>query len=208
MNPVEITSFTSLIIGFGANLISSLIVVRLIYHLASKRRDYVFTFMLVSTSVFFLCTLLSKVEIGMGVALGLFAIFSIIRYRTDAIPIREMTYLFIVITLAVINAFAPQYAEWGIVLLGNIGIWAIAFVLERLWFVKHLTTKIVVYDRVDLIHAGRRAELKADLEERTGVEIHSIMIGKVDLLRDTAVIRVHFYEDLQPEHFEDLSRNS
>ena len=208
MNPVEITSFTSLIIGFVANLISSLIVVRLIYHLASKRRDYVFTFMLVSTAVFFLCTLLSKVEIGMGVALGLFAIFSIIRYRTDAIPIKEMTYLFIVITLAVINAFAPQVAEWGIVLLGNIGIWAIAFVLERLWFVKHLTTKIVVYDRVDLIHAGRRAELKADLEERTGVEIHSIMIGKVDLLRDTAVIRVHFYEDLQPDHFEDSSPNS
>jgi hypothetical protein len=164
--------------------------------------------MLVSTAVFFLCTLLSKVEIGMGVALGLFAIFSIIRYRTDAIPIKEMTYLFIVITLAVINAFAPQVAEWGIVLLGNIGIWAIAFVLERLWFVKHLTTKIVVYDRVDLIHAGRRAELKADLEERTGVEIHSIMIGKVDLLRDTAVIRVHFYEDLQPNHFEDSSQNS
>jgi hypothetical protein len=208
MNPVEITSFTSLIIGFVSNLISSLIVVRLIYHLASKRRDYVFTFMLVSTAVFFLCTLLSKVEIGMGVALGLFAIFSIIRYRTDAIPIKEMTYLFIVITLAVINAFAPQVAEWGIVLLGNIGIWAIAFVLERLWFVKHLTTKIVVYDRVDLIHAGRRAELKADLEERTGVEIHSIMIGKVDLLRDTAVIRVHFYEDLQPNHFEDSSQNS
>jgi len=204
MNP----EITSLLIGFGANLISSLIIVRLIYHLASKRRDYVFTFMLVSTSVFFLCTLLSGVEIEMGFALGLFAIFSIIRYRTDAIPIREMTYLFIVITLAVINALAPQATGWGIIIIANAGIWAIAFVLERLWFVKHLTTKIVVYDRVDLIHAGRRAELKADLEERTGVEIHSIMIGKVDLLRDTAVIRVHFYEDLQPDHFEDSSRTA
>jgi hypothetical protein len=205
MISAEISSLTALLLGFSANLISSLVVVRMIYHLASKRRDYVFTFMLVSTSVFFLCKLLSGVEIEMGFALGLFAIFSIIRYRTDAIPIREMSYLFIVITLSVINALAPQATDWGIIAVANIGIWGLAFVLERLWFVKHLTTKIVIYDRVDLIHAGRRAELKQDLEERTGVDIHSIEIGKLDLLRDTAVIRVHFYEDLQPDHFEDNS---
>jgi len=203
MISAEISSLTSLLLGFSANLISSLVVVRMIYHLASKRRDYVFTFMLVSTSVFFLCTLLSGVEIEMGFALGLFAIFSIIRYRTDAIPIREMSYLFIVITLAVINALAPQATDWGIIAVANVGIWGLAFVLERLWFVKHLATKIVVYDRVDLIHAGRRDELKKDLEERTGVDIHSLEIGKLDLLRDTAIIRVHFYEDLQPDHFED-----
>ena len=206
MIPAEFSSLTALLIGFSANLISSLVVVRMIYHLASKRRDYVFTFMLVSTSVFFLCTLLSGVEIEMGFALGLFAIFSIIRYRTDAIPIREMSYLFIVITLAVINALAPQATGWGIIAVANAGIWVLAFVLERLWFVKHLTTKIVIYDRMDLIHAGRREELKSDLEERTGVDIHSLEIGKVDLLRDTAVIRVHFYEDLQPDHFEEASR--
>jgi len=205
MISAEISSLTALLLGFSANLISSLVVVRMIYHLASKRRDYVFTFMLVSTSVFFLCTLLNGVDIEMGFALGLFAIFSIIRYRTDAIPIREMSYLFIVITLSVINALAPQATGWGIIVVANIGIWAVAFVLERLWFVKHLTTKIVIYDRVDLIHAGRRDELKQDLEERTGVDIHSIEIGKLDLLRDTAVIRVHFYEDLQPDHFEDNS---
>ena len=205
MISAEISSLTTLLLGFSANLISSLVVVRMIYHLASKRRDYVFTFMLVSTSVFFLCTLLNGVDIEMGFALGLFAIFSIIRYRTDAIPIREMSYLFIVITLSVINALAPQATDWGIIAVANIGIWGLAFVLERLWFVKHLTTKIVIYDRVDLIHAGRRAELKQDLEERTGVDIHSIEIGKLDLLRDTAVIRVHFYEDLQPDHFEDNS---
>ncbi|HIG58913.1 MAG TPA: DUF4956 domain-containing protein [Flavobacteriales bacterium] len=205
MISAEISSLTALLIGFSANLISSLVVVRMIYHLASKRRDYVFTFMLVSTSVFFLCTLLNGVDIEMGFALGLFAIFSIIRYRTDAIPIREMSYLFIVITLSVINALAPQATDWGIIAVANIGIWGLAFVLERLWFVKHLTTKIVIYDRVDLIHAGRRDELKQDLEERTGVDIHSIEIGKLDLLRDTAVIRVHFYEDLQPDHFEDNS---
>lgn len=207
MDIADYSLITSLAIGFGANIISSLVVVRLIYHLASQRRDYVFTFMLVSTSVYFLCSLLSGVEMEMGFALGLFAIFSIIRYRTDAIPIREMSYLFIVIALAVINALAPQTTGWGIILLANIGIWSLAFILERLWFVKHLTVKIVVYDKIELIKAGRRKELTADLEDRTGVKIHSVEIGKVDLLRDTAVIRVHFYADLQEDHFEE-TRNT
>jgi len=207
MDIADYSLITSLAIGFGANIISSLVVVRLIYHLASQRRDYVFTFMLVSTSVYFLCSLLSGVEIEMGFALGLFAIFSIIRYRTDAIPIREMSYLFIVIALAVINALAPQTTGWGIILLANIGIWSLAFILERLWFVKHLTVKIVVYDKIELIKAGRRKELTADLEDRTGVKIHSLEIGKVDLLRDTAVIRVHHYADLQEDHFEE-TRNT
>ncbi|MDQ6988382.1 MAG: DUF4956 domain-containing protein [Mariprofundaceae bacterium] len=207
MNPADLSSFANLALGFVANLISSVVVVRLIYHLASQRRDYVFTFMLVSTSVYFLCSLLSGVNIEMGFALGLFAIFSIIRYRTDAIPIREMSYLFIVITLAVINALAPDATGWGIVLLANLGIWGLAFVLERLWFVKHLTVKIVIYDKIELIKSGRRAELTADLEERTGVKIHSLEIGKVDLLRDTAIVRVHFYADLQEDHFEE-ARNT
>ena len=191
-------------LGFIINLISSLIVVRVIYNLASQRRDFVFTFMLVSTSVFFLCSVLSNIDIELGFALGLFAIFSIIRYRTDAIPIREMSYLFIVISLAVINALGPSAEEfsWLIIAAANVGIWALAFVLERLWFVKHLTTKMVVYDRIDLIKADSRVELKADLEERTGVIISSIEIGKVDLLRDTAMIRVHFYKDEQPGHYE------
>jgi len=191
-------------LGFIINLISSLIVVRVIYNLASQRRDFVFTFMLVSTSVFFLCSVLSNIDIDLGFALGLFAIFSIIRYRTDAIPVREMSYLFIVIALAVINALGPSATEfsWLIIASANVGIWALAFVLERLWFVKHLTTKMVVYDRIDLIKTGRRDELKADLEERTGVIISSIEIGKIDLLRDTSMIRVHFYEDEQPGHFE------
>jgi hypothetical protein len=204
MSPSDLTALYELAIGLGVNLISSLIVVRVIYNLASQRRDFVFTFMLVSTSVFLLCTLLYGVEINMGFAMGLFAIFSIIRYRTDAIPIREMTYLFIVIALAVINALGPQSEtiSWVVIGVANLGIWSLAFVLERLWFVKHLTTKMVVYDRIDLIKAGRREELKKDLEARTGVNIHSLEIGKVDLLRDTAMIRVHFYEDEQRDHFE------
>ncbi|MGB1384263.1 MAG: DUF4956 domain-containing protein [Flavobacteriales bacterium] len=188
---------------FALNLVSSLVVVRVIYHMAAKRRDFVFTFMLVSTAVFLLCRLLAGVEIDLAFALGLFAIFGIIRYRTNAIPIREMTYLFIVITLAVINALAPLAATWTEIILANTLIWALSLVLERLWFVEHLATKMVVYDRIDLLHEGKRAELIADLERRTGVTIVQLEIGKVDLLRDTANLKIHFSADNEPGHFEE-----
>jgi hypothetical protein len=188
---------------FALNLASSLVVVRVIYHMAAKRRDFVFTFMLVSTAVFLLCRLLAGVEIDLAFALGLFAIFGIIRYRTNAIPIREMTYLFIVITLAVINALAPLAATWLEIALANVLIWMLSFVLERLWFVEHLATKMVVYDRIDLLHEGKRAELIADLERRTGVTVVQLEIGKVDLLRDTANLKIHFSADNEPGHFEE-----
>ena len=194
----------SLLVLFGLNLTSSLVVVRLIYHMAAKRRDFVFTFMLVSTAVFLLCRLLAGVEIDLAFALGLFAIFGIIRYRTNAIPIREMTYLFIVIALAVINALAPLAASLMEIALANVLIWLLSFILERLWFVEHLATKMVIYDRIDLLHEGRRSELIADLEKRTGVTIVHLEIGKVDLLRDTANLKIHFSADQEPGHFEEF----
>jgi hypothetical protein len=146
--------------------------------------------------------MLIGVQLDLAFALGLFAIFGIIRYRTDAIPIREMTYLFIVIALAVLNALAPGSVAWGAIAAANVAMWLLTWILERVWTIRHMATKIVVYDRVDLIHAGRRAELLADLELRTGVKIDRIEIGKVDLLRDTAVIKVHFDLAVQPDHFE------
>ena len=198
-----VSSWDSLLALFALNLVSSLVVVRFIYHMAAKRRDFVFTFMLVSTAVFLLCRLLAGVEIDLAFALGLFAIFGIIRYRTNAIPIREMTYLFIVIALAVINALAPLAASWMEIVVANVLIWVLSFVLERLWFVEHLATKMVVYDRIDLLHEGKRSELVADLERRTGVTIVQLEIGKVDLLRDTANIKIHFSADNEPGHFEE-----
>lgn len=196
-----------LLLAFAGNLVSSLILVLGIYHYVSKRRDFVFTFLLVSSTVFLLCNLLVEVEIDLAFALGLFAIFGIIRYRTDAIPIREMTYLFIVIALAVLNALAPQ--SNGIVLISaaNALVWVLTLVLDRLWAIRHMATKVVIYDRVDLLSEGRREELIADLEKRTGVQIVRIEIGKVDLLRDTAVIKVHFDGDSQPGHFESQGGN-
>ena len=187
---------------FGGTLLSAVVLTLFIYHQASQRREFVFTFLTVSAAVFVLCQMLVGVELDLAFALGLFAIFGIIRYRTDAIPIREMTYLFIVIALAVLNALAPGTVAWGAIVAANVAMWGLTWVLERVWTIRHMATKIVVYDRVDLIHAGKRAELLADLAERTGVKIDRIEIGKVDLLRDTAVIKVHFDLAEQPDHFE------
>lgn len=199
MNVEPVLNFLLL---FGANLLSAAVLVLFIYHQASQRREFVFTFLTVSAAVFVLCQMLVGVKLDLAFALGLFAIFGIIRYRTDAIPIREMTYLFIVIALAVLNALAPGTVAWLVIAAANVALWLLTWILERVWTIRHMATKIVVYDRVDLIHAGRRSELLADLEERTGVKIDRIEIGKVDLLRDTAVIKVHFDLAQQPDHFE------
>ena len=193
---------TEIALHFAANLLSCWIIVRLIYQSKAKRRDFVFTFTMVSASVFLLCRMLSGVELDLAFALGLFAIFGIIRYRTNPVPIREMTYLFLVIAMAVMNALAPMAMGVVDVAIGNAFLWVIAFVLERLLFVEHLVTKRVVYDRIELLQEGRRAELKEDLSERIGEKVERMEIGNVDLLRETAVIKVSYKGEDNSEHLD------
>jgi hypothetical protein len=193
---------TEIALHFAANILSSWIIVRAIYQSKAKRRDYVFTFMMVSASIFLLCRMLIGVELDLAFALGLFAIFGIIRYRTNPVPIREMTYLFLVIALAVMNALAPTSMPVLSVALGNLALWTLAFVLERLLFVEHLVTKKVVYDRIELLQEGRREELRADLAQRIGEEVERIDIGTVDLLRETAVIKVSYKGDDASDHLD------
>lgn len=197
---MELETLTHIAVDFGLNLLSCWILVRLIYQTTAKRKDYVFTFMMVSSAVFLLCRVLSGVELDLAFALGLFAIFGIIRYRTNPVPIREMTYLFVVIALAVMNALAPMEAAWPILLLGNVGLLALAFLLDRVIHVEHLVTRRVIYDRVDLLPIEKRDELIADLESRIGVKIVRVEIGNVDLLRDTAVIKVSVKGELLSDH--------
>ncbi|MDA8695331.1 DUF4956 domain-containing protein [Flavobacteriales bacterium] len=193
---------TEIALHFAANLISCWIIVRMIYQSKAKRRDYVFTFMMVSASIFLLCRMLSSVQLDLAFALGLFAIFGIIRYRTNVVPIREMTYLFVVIALAVMNALAPESMGELPVAAGNIALWFLAFSLERLMFVEHLVTKRVVYDRIEYLQKGNREALKADLAERIGEDVERIEIGNVDLLRETAVIKVSYRGDDHSEHID------
>ncbi|MDP4827800.1 MAG: DUF4956 domain-containing protein [Flavobacteriales bacterium] len=184
------------------NIFVILVLVRWIYYPIAKRKDFLFTYVLISISIFLLCFLLASVKIDLAFALGLFAIFGIIRYRTDAIPIKEMTYLFIVIGMSVMNALSASFSviELG---LANGVILVATYGLEKVWLLRHESHKIVLYERIDLIKAGNREALKADLEERTGIKINRVEVGRIDFLRDTALLRIYFFEDAQLQHFEE-----
>jgi len=140
--------------------------------------------------------------LDLAFSLGLFAIFGIIRYRTDAIPIKEMTYLFVIIGLAVMNALVAGISIAEIAL-ANVVLIGLAYGLEKVWLLRHESRKIILYERIDLVKAGNRVALKKDLEERTGIKINRVEVGRIDFLRDTALIKIFFFEDLQEGHYEE-----
>lgn len=203
----EVGSFTKLVLRLALNLGVTTVLVRMIYYPITKRKDFMFTYMLVSLSIFFLCYLLSNVSLDLAFALGLFAIFGIIRYRTDAIPIKEMTYLFIVIGLAVMNSLVAGITVAEISLANGL-ILGVTYGLEKVWLLRHESHKIVLYERIELIKSGNRAALKADLEERTGMVINRVEVGRIDFLRDTALIKIYFFEDAQEGHYEETSNDN
>lgn len=195
--------FWKLIFRFFMNFAVLFVIIRMIYYPIAKRKDYLFTYFLLSIIIFAICFTLKKFDLGLGMALGLFAIFGIIRYRTDPIPIKEMTYLFIVIGVSVINSLANKkmsYAELGFV---NFAIIGVTFGLERLWLLKHESRKVITYEKIDLIRPENTEQLKEDLEARTGLNISRIQIGKIDFLKDTAQVYVFYYESEQQGHFRD-----
>lgn len=138
-----------------------------------------------------------QMDIDTGMGLGLFAIFGIIRYRTDAIEIKEMTYLFMVIGISVVNALASNELSISEVSVINVTVLLVTFILENLWLMKHETRKTINYERIDLIKPEQRELLKADLEKRTGLVINRVEVGKIDFLNDTAQVRIYYYADEQ-----------
>ena len=178
--------FNFLIIGY---------IVRYFYYPATKNKDYLFTYLLISITVFFLCFLLENVKLQLGFALGLFAIFGIIRYRTDPIPIKEMTYLFIVIGVSVVNALANKKISHSELLFTNFIIVAVTYGLEKIWLLKHESRKTITYEKIELIKPSMKKELIKDLTDRTGLNITRAEVRRVDFLRDTAQIRIFFFED-------------
>lgn len=182
------SSFNFLIVGY---------IVRYLYYPVTKNKDYLFTYLLISVTVFFLCFLLENVKLELGFALGLFAIFGIIRYRTDAIPIKEMTYLFIVIGISVMNALVNKKISHAEVLFTNVMFIAITYGLEKIWLLKHESRKNITFEKIELILPERKEELLADLKERTGLNITRVEIRNVDFLRDTANLRIFYFEDEQ-----------
>ncbi len=181
------------------------VLVRMIYYPSAKRKDFLFTYMLISLSIFLLCFMLENVKLDLAFALGLFAIFGIIRYRTDPIPIKEMTYLFIVIGISVMNALVNKKISYLELVVANSAIIGITYGLEKVWLLRHESFKIVLYENIELIKSGQRDELQKDLEERTGIKINRVEIGRIDFLRDTALLKIYFYEDDQLSHYEENS---
>lgn len=189
--------FYTLLLRLGINLIFMTIIIRYLYYPATKRKDYLFTYYLIGLTTFFLCFGLKKLDIDTGMGLGLFAIFGIIRYRTDAIEIKEMTYLFLIIGLSVVNSLASNKISVAEMAVINFSVVGVTYGLEYLWLVKHLTRKTIVYERIDLITPVKYDEMKADIEKRTGLTLDHFEIGKINFLNDTAQVRLFYYAEEQ-----------
>lgn len=183
-----------LLFRFAFNSIVMWIIIHWFYYRKARRRDYYFTFALISVSIFFLIFLLGSVKMKIGFALGLFAIFGIIRYRTEQMPVREMTYLFVLIAISVINALSTSISLAELILTNLIFIFCIWFSENNRWL-RHVPNKLVQYDKIELIKPDKRDELIADLRERTGLNVISVEVGSIDFLRDTALLKIHYEDD-------------
>ena len=187
--------FVAMLIRLFVCIVVNLVIVDRLYYKKSRRRDFYFTFMLISLAIFFLVFFMifvledMKAKTSIGIGIGLFGIFSIMRYRTDAMPVREMTYLFVIISLSVVNAIAASVSIVEL-LVTNI------IVVAAIWLCEHRLklepSKLVQYDRLELIKHDRSEDLKADLEMRLGLKVRKVEVGAIDMLRDMAVLRVYY----------------
>ncbi|MBI9045898.1 MAG: DUF4956 domain-containing protein [Anaerolineaceae bacterium] len=187
----------SLVLGFGFNFLVAFIIVRFIYFPIKRNKKYIFTFLAFNTMIYFVLLLLSSVDLSVGFGFGLFAIFSVLRYRTNPIPIREMTYLFIIIALPVMNSILMNENQLLNILLVNTIILVVLKVIENEWGFHYVESKNIQYERIELIKPEKHDLLIADLKERTGLNINRFEIGEINFLTDTAEIRV-FYEETIP----------
>lgn len=203
-----------LILRLIINTFFIILIARGFYFPKARRKDFFFTYVLVGFCIFMLIHLMGDAKIKTGIAMGLFAIFCIMRYRTESVPIREMTYLFLIISLAAINGLAwaadispkhPEFAGPLMTSMGELILTDLIFVIgvwiaEAGKFVKSLSSKYVKYDKIDLIKPDRREELIADLKERTGLDITNVSIGSIDFLKDMALIKIYYNTDEEDEN--------
>lgn len=192
--PLFDDDFFKLSILFLLNLFFLTLIIRWLYYGSSGRKDYLFTFYMISIIVFFLCFTLKKYKLDIGLALGLFAIFGIIRYRTESIPIKEMTYLFVVIGVSIMNSFANKKMSYFEIIFANSAVVFAIVIIEKVWHLKHEVTKKIVYENIENIKPENYNLLKADLEKRTGISINKVTIEDIDFLKDSAVV-VIFYNN-------------
>ena len=193
---IDLPNFLEFVLRFILNSAVIMILVRWLYYSKAKRKDYLFTYILISSIVFLLCYLLESVKLQIGFALGMFAIFGIIRYRTDALPIKEMTYLFLIIGVSVINALTNAETSLMDLLFTNFVIIFITYGLEKVWLLKHESSKLIIYEKINLIREENYDLLIKDLQERTGIrKINRVEVGKINFLRDVCDLTIYYYAD-------------
>jgi len=191
---IRIPDLLELLVKFAFHLVILLIIVRVLYYNMARRKDYLFSYILIGCVVFLLCYSLANVSLQLGFALGLFAIFGIIRYRTRQIQIKEMTYLFLVISISVINALAHDQISIMELIITNIVIIMLTWGLERAWLSRQETSKLIEYEKIENIRKENRDKLIGDLEERTGIgKINRVEIGPVNFITDRVRIRIYYY---------------
>ena len=190
--PLYDDDLLKMLVRFAINILVVLTLVVFCYRRHKGDVNYVFSFLLLNVMIFFICFTLKKLELGIGMALGLFAIFGIIRYRTDAIRVKEMTYLFVVVGIAVINALSNKKASYAELAATNGIILTVAFILEQCLISTPKCKWSMVYDKLDLLSPGKEAELLQDIEKRTGLVGERVKVSKIDLKKGTANIVVHY----------------
>jgi len=210
-----------LILRLLINTVFTMIIARCFYFPKARRKDFFFTYVLVGFCIFMLIHLMGDAKIKTGIAMGLFAIFCIMRYRTESVPIREMTYLFLIISLSAINGLAwaadisPKHPEFAGPLMTSMGelILTDAIFIFGVWMaeanmlIKSLSSKYVKYDKIDLIKPEKRAELIEDLKNRTGLDITAVSVGSIDFLKDMALLKIYYNTDEEDESVKKMPKS-
>jgi hypothetical protein len=180
-----------LLVQIGLNLLSMFVLVRLIYYPIYRNTEFAFTYFIFNIIIFFVTYLLNKVNVSMGAAFGLFAVFSMLRYRTEGISMRDMTYLFLTIALGLIHGITVNSTQTAAII--SVSLLLLTYLFESNILYRREFSKEVMYDKIDLTVSQRRMELIADLEERTGLKINRVEVDKLDFLRDMAYLKIYYY---------------
>ena len=193
-------NFGLVLLALFIDLVVTCVIVLGIYFPSQKDKAYVLTFFTLNLSIFLIATLFSQLELSLGLSFGLFAIFSILRYRSDPLPVREMTYLFILMALPVIDVVLIAESMIAETIVSNLVVLAVFFVIERALGFRYETRKTVTYEKIELIKPENYDALLTDLRERTGLDISRCEVGKIDFLHDIAEIKIYYQNDNNLSH--------
>lgn len=186
------TGSLQLLLKLAIDLAAIFIIVALIYYPRMKDKDYFFTFFVFNLLIFLVCHFMNSLELSLGLGFGLFALFGILRYRTITVPIKEMTYLFTVITIAIINSLGSFEVAFKEIIIANAVIIALIFVLEKIWQRTQQGFKVITYEKIEMIKPENHEQMMNDLRQRTGLDITAFEIDSINFLNDTCIIKLYY----------------